>query len=571
MRMKLLVTLLVGATIAVAAGCRGTAPAAVADAIYTNGDVVTIDDAQPSAGAVAVKDGRILAVGPRDSVERAHKGSSTRVVDLAGKTLVPGFLDPHSHYINSLSVANQVNVFAPPAGPGKDVEAIVFELKKFRDARQIPEGEVIMAYGYDENSMPGGRTLSRDDLDKDFPNNPVMVGHTSLHGAVLNSAAFKKYGISAATKTPPGGVIVRKKGSNEPDGLVMETAWLPIFSSLPKPTLEQEVEWTKSGQLVYAAAGVTTAQEGATHGPDLAIMQRAAAAGASIIDVIAFPFIVELDQILKHHPPSSFGQYKNRLKLGGVKITLDGSPQGRTAFFTTPYLVDGPSGQKTWRGELPFPEDTVNAWFKQVYDLGLPLNVHANGDAAIDLLLRAHEHAAAGSLDKDRRTTIIHSQFVRPDQLDKYVAYKMIPSLFTEHTFYFAEAHVRQRGQEQAYFLSPMRTAIDKGLHPTNHTDFNVSPIDQLFVVWTAVNRVSRGGEVIGPDQRVTPLEALKAITIDAAYQYFEEKTKGSIEVGKLADLVILDRNPLTVAPMEIKDIRVVETIKEGKTIYLAR
>ncbi len=568
MRMKLLVTLLVGATIAVAAGCRGTAPAAVADAIYTNGDVVTIDDAQPSAGAVAVKDGRILAVGPRDSVERAHKGSSTRVVDLAGKTLVPGFLDPHSHYINSLSVANQVNVFAPPAGPGKDVEAIVFELKKFRDARQIPEGEVIMAYGYDENSMPGGRTLSRDDLDKDFPNNPVMVGHTSLHGAVLNSAAFKKYGISAATKTPPGGVIVRKKGSNEPDGLVMETAWLPIFSSLPKPTLEQEVEWTKSGQLVYAAAGVTTAQEGATHGPDLAIMQRAAAAGASIIDVIAFPFIVELDQILKHHPPSSFGQYKNRLKLGGVKITLDGSPQGRTAFFTTPYLVDGPSGQKTWRGELPFPEDTVNAWFKQVYDLGLPLNVHANGDAAIDLLLRAHEHAAAGSLDKDRRTTIIHSQFVRPDQLDKYVAYKMIPSLFTEHTFYFAEAHVRQRGQEQAYFLSPMRTAIDKGLHPTNHTDFNVSPIDQLFVVWTAVNRVSRGGEVIGPDQRVTPLEALKAITIDAAYQYFEEKTKGSIEVGKLADLVILDRNPLSVAPMEIKDIRVVETIKEGKTIY---
>jgi predicted amidohydrolase YtcJ len=163
---------------------------------------------------------------------------------------------------------------------------------------------------------------------------------------------------------------------------------------------------------------------------------------------------------------------------------------------------------------------------------------------------------------------VIHSQFVRPDQLDKYVAYKFIPALFTEHTFYFGDTHVRQRGKEQAYFLSPMRAAIDRGLRPTNHTDFNVSPLDQMFVIWTAVNRVSRGGEVIGPDQRVTPMEALEAITINAAYQCFEEATKGSIEVGKLADLVILDRNPLTVDPMAIKDIRVVETIKEGKPIY---
>jgi len=569
MAIRPILVLAVVASAVLATGCK--ARGLTADTIYTGGDIITVNDAQPAVEAVAVKDGKILAVGARSEIDRAYKGPTTTVVDLAGKTLLPGFLDPHSHYINALTVANQVNVFAPPAGPGKDVAAIVAELKKFRDARKIPEGEIIMAYGYDETSMPGGRTLGRDDLDRDFPNNPVMVGHTSLHGAVLNSAALKKYDITAATKTPPGGVIVRKRGSNEPHGLVMETAWLPIFGSLPKPTPAQEVEWSKAGQLLYAAAGITTAQEGATHAPDVALMQRAAAGGADLIDVIAFPFITDLDAILKDNPPSTFGQYKNRFKLGGVKITLDGSPQGRTAFFTTPYLVDGPNGQKNWRGELPFPEETIKGWFKRVYDLGLPLNAHGNGDASIDVLLRAHEHAAAGSLDKDRRTTVIHSQFVRPDQLDKYVAYKMVPSLFTEHTFYFAQAHVKQRGQQQAYFLSPMRTAIDKGLHPTNHTDFNVSPIDQMFVVWTAVNRVSRGGEVIGPDQRVTPLEALKAITINVAYQYFEENTKGSIEVGKLADLVILDKNPLTVAPEEIKDIRVVETIKEGKTIYQAK
>ena len=554
-------------------GCApsGPPPEKTADAIYSGGDIVTVDDAHPSAEAVAVKDGKILAVGSRAEVEKAYKGATTKAVDLAGRTLVPGFLDPHSHYINALTVANQVNVFAPPAGPGKDVDAIVAELKKFRDARKIPEGELIMAYGYDETSMPGGRTLGRDDLDKDFPKNPVMVGHTSLHGAVLNSAALKKYGISAATKTPPGGIIVRKKGSNEPDGLVMETAWIPIFSSLPKPTPEQEVAWSKAGQLLYAAAGLTTAHEGATHAPDVAIMQRAAAGGATLIDVIAFPFILDLDAILKDNPPETFGKYKNHFKLGGVKITLDGSPQGRTAFFTTPYLVDGPDGQKNWRGELPFPQETVNGWFKRVYDMGVPLNVHGNGDAAIDVLLKAHAAAAASSLDKDRRTTVIHSQFVRKDQLDAYVTFRMIPSFFTEHTFYFGETHVRQRGKEQAYFLSPMRAAIDKGLRPTNHTDFNVSPLDQMFVMWSAVNRLSRGGEVIGPDQRVTPLEALKAITINAAYQYFEEKTKGSIEPGKLADLVVLDRNPLKVDKMAIKDIKVVETIKEGKTVYPVR
>jgi predicted amidohydrolase YtcJ len=150
------------------------------------------------------------------------------------------------------------------------------------------------------------------------------------------------------------------------------------------------------------------------------------------------------------------------------------------------------------------------------------------------------------------------------------VAYKITPSFFTLHTFYFADTHVVQRGKDQAFFISPMRAAIDKGLRPTNHTDFVVAPLDQMFVMWSAVERLSRAGVVIGPEQRVTPLEALKAITINAAYQYSEEASKGSLEPGKLADFVILDRNPLKVDPMAIKDIKVVETIKEGKSIYRA-
>jgi predicted amidohydrolase YtcJ len=206
--------------------------------------------------------------------------------------------------------------------------------------------------------------------------------------------------------------------------------------------------------------------------------------------------------------------------------------------------------------------------FKKVYDNNLRLLVHANGDAAIDMVLAAHEHACGGNPSADRRTTVIHSQFVRRDQLEKYGLYGMIPSFYTEHTFFFGDAHLKNRGKTQTYFLSPMRTALDLGLHPTNHTDYNVVPIDQLFVVWSAVNRVSRFGEVIGPDERVTPMEALRAITRSAAHQYFEEDKKGSLEVGKLADMVILDQNPLTTPPMKIKDIRVIETIKEGISVY---
>jgi hypothetical protein len=569
--MKMLLTSALACILCITTGCKNSPDAAqTADTIYFGGQIVTVNDAQPNVEAVAIKDGKILAVGTLAVVEKNNQGSTTQMIDLAGKTLMPGFLDPHSHYISSLSVANQVNVYAPPNGPGKDIPGIVAALKAFRDEHKIPKGVVIQAYGYDENMMPNGIGLTRDDLDVDFPDNPVMVNHVSMHGAVLNSAAFKKYGYSAATKTPPGGIILRKKGSNEPAGLIMETAYLPVFNALPHPTREEEAEWSRAGQMLYAASGITTAQEGLTHAADLALMQRVAASGVHIVDIVSYPFILDLDAVLKDNPPSSFGKYVNGVKLGGVKITMDGSPQGKTAYFTTPYLTGGPGGEKNWRGEPGFPQAQENAWFKKVYDLGLPLNVHANGDATIDMLLKAHEYAAAGDLSKQRHTTVIHSQFVRADQLDKYKAYSITPSFYTEHTFYFGDTHILNRGKVQAFYESPMRAAIDKGLRPTNHTDFVVAPLDQMFVIWTAVNRISRSGVIIGPDQRVTPMEALKAITINVAYQYGEENSKGSIEPGKLADLVILSGNPITVSPDAIKEIKVAETIKEGKSIYKA-
>lgn len=536
--------------------------------VYYNGDILTMVGETPNyAEAIAVKDGKIIFVGSSDEVMEAA-GTGHVMVDLKGKTLMPSFIDPHSHFINSLGMSSQANCSPSPVGEADDVAGIIRALKNLQQDKNIPEGKLIMGYGYDDTVMPEGKLLNRDDLDGAFPNNPVMVMHVSLHGAVLNSKAMEMFNISENTETPPGGIIVRKPGTNEPYGLIMETAFLPIFSNLPKPSEDELMQQLRDGQMIYAEAGVTTAQEGASHLHDVKIIQNGADAGALFIDVVSYPFITEFDSIFKMYTAEDFGKYNNHFKLGGIKITIDGSPQGRTALFTTPYLTGGPSGEENWLGESTFPQETVNQMLKSVYDKGLQSTFHANGDGAIDMCIKAHEYASGDDPTKERRTTIIHSQFVRKDQLDKYVEYKMIPSLYTEHTFFFADAHIKNRGLEQASFISPMKTAIDKGLKPTNHTDFNVAPIDQMMVVWTAVNRVSRNGEVIGAEERVTPYQALQAITTNAAYQYFEEDRKGSLETGKLADMVVLSDNPIKADPITIKDIQVLKTIKEGITIF---
>lgn len=541
-----------------------------ADTIYVGGSILTMSGEQPTyVEALAVKDGKIVYAGGREGALNIQS-DSTMVKDLAGKALLPGFLDGHSHYINSLLVANQCKLYAPPSGPGKDVPSIIAELKNFAADREIPPGEMIMGYGYDDTVMPTGRLLNRDDLDEAFPDHPVRVEHVSMHGAVLNSLALKKYGISAETQTPPGGVIVRKPGTQEPWGLIMETAFLTVLEQSEPMTAQQEIDWTRAGQMLYAEAGITTAHEGASHLPQFQTMKRASDAGANIIDVVAYPFVTEVDKVLAELPVSEWGKYNNHFKVGGVKITLDGSPQGRTAFFTTPYLTGGPGGEENWKGEPTFPQDLANQMVKKVYDLEVPLLLHCNGDAAIDAFLEAYEFARAGDYSRPWNVTTIHTQFIRKDQIPKFVKYNVRPSFYTLHTFYFADAHIKNRGPKQTAYISPMRDAIDAGLRPSNHTDFVVAPLDQMTMLWSAVNRVSRAGSQVGPDQRVTPFEGLKCMTHWAAEQYDELDTKGTLEVGKLADLVILDMDPMKVDPMSIKDIKILETIKEGITIYPA-
>ncbi len=562
--------ILIGTTIIAAVAGQALAQTVPVDLIISGGPILTMEGPTPRyVEAVAVAGGKIAFAGSRDDAMRL-RSSATAMKDLGGKVMLPGFIDPHSHFTDSLSLADRINVSAPPVGPASDPDRIVAELKSGAAKKALKPGELLIGWGYDENLMPEGKVLSRDLLDVAFPDNPVVVVHVSMHGAVLNSKAFEKFGFKDGMPTPDGGIILRKEGSENLQGLVMEAAYLPVLSQLPGPTLENEVEAAKSGQALYAAAGITTAQDGLTYSEQVKQFQRIASKGGWYIDLVAYPFITDLEETWKETPPSAFGKYNGRLKLGGCKITIDGSPQGKTAWFTTPYLTGGPAGQKDWKGEPVMPPAELKAAMQTCYDAGLQVIMHANGDAAVDFLLEAHKEAAGSDVSKDRRTVCVHCQFVRRDQLPLLKQFNIIPSLFSDHTFFFGDTHIANRGKEQASFISPLKSAMAAGTMPTNHTDAFVVPVDQMIVIWTAVNRPTRSGAVLGPDERISAYDALKTITVNAAYQYREEASKGSISAGKLADFVVLSDDPTKVAPMSIKEIKVIETIKEGKTIFSA-
>ena len=541
--------------------------AAPADRIIHGGPIVTVNPAQPTAEAVAIADGRIVAVGSEADVMK-HKGEATEVLDLSGRTLVPGFVDGHSHFFSLIDVQTQALCASPPAGNCTNVAEVIAALKQVQERRKLGPGKFVMGFGYDPELLAERRPPTKQELDAAFPDNPVILVHVSGHGAMLNSKALAMYGVTAATPTPTGGVIGRETGSSEPNGLLFETAFLPIFSKVPGPDGDEAIALLKTGQELYLREGITTAQEGATMKHQVDLLRAFADRGELKLDLVLLPFIAEVDAIFAGKPPKNEPHYRNRLRIGGVKVVMDGSPQGRTAAFTTSYLTDGPAGQKDWRGDLSFPQPVLNDWVKKVYDGGATLFVHCNGDAAIDALLEAHRFASNNDPAKPRGTVGVHSQFIRRDQLEKYKAWNITPSFFTIHCFYFGDTHVANRGRTQADFISPMKSARAIGLRPANHTDFNVAPLDQIFTIHTAVNRTSRSGQTIGADERITPLEALEAVTIDGARLYGEEAKKGSIAVGKLADLVILSENPLTVPPATIRGIRVDETIKEGKTVW---
>nr|WP_289056550.1 amidohydrolase [uncultured Psychrobacter sp.] len=537
--------------------------------IYYNGNIITMEGDQPQlAQALVTQNGKIVYVGSLKHAQNNYKNAAT--VDLQHQTLLPGFIDPHSHFGLVSNTMGQVDLSAPPIGKIDNINKMLRALKAYKKDNNIADGEWIFGWGYDETQLTEDRHPTKEEIDSVLPNNPVYLQHTSGHMGVANSSALAAMDITADSQSPEGGNIARVKGSNEPNGLLQETAMYPLMYQLLKTLEPKQAQFFDQTQDYYAKYGVTTAQDGSTTRDAIQFFQKQADNGKLKIDLVSLAGVSDLDENLADKD-FKWQTYQNGFKVQGTKIIADGSPQGKTAYFTQPYLTPVPDCENDCRGLPSISQEKMNEMFVKAYKNDNQLFIHNNGDAATDMILKAHEYAVkqtGQAADKDRRIVPIHTQFARPDQLAAFKKYNMVPSFFTNHAYFWGDVHIKNLGEKRANSLSPLATVDKMGIPYTNHSDDTVTPVDPLFSVWTAVNRTSRTDQVIGADERITPYQALKAITSNAAYQYFEEDTKGTLAAGKLADLVILDNNPLTIKPADIRNIKVVKTIKEGNTIY---
>lgn len=541
-----------------------TACARTPTTIFTNADILTMNEAAPTAEALAIKGERIIAVGDLEQV-KALAGKNAIVRDLHGKTILPGLIDAHGHFGAGSVVTSFADLSAPPAGPVRNLGDLVDALKSWRAAH--PRAPMIIGWGYDDSLLTERRHPTRDDLDKISAKVPILLLHTSLHLVSCNTPCLKAAGITADTPDPAGGVIRRWPGSHEPNGVLEEKAIMPAMALIPKPSLRQFAKAVKANQMRYASYGITTAQDGAASPEVIKGLKALAMLGQLKIDVVAYPLVSAPGGFDKTLPYSH--DYKKHFRIGGIKLVLDGSPQGKTAWLTKPYYVVPKDMDENYKGYASMKTRDVDQIIRQAFAQNVQLLAHANGDAAADQMLTAIAQANTLEGPADRRPVMIHAQTVRPDQIALMKTENVIPSYFVTHTFYWGDWHRDSVfGPRRAARISPLKSTLDMGVPFTLHNDSPVVPPNMMMLVWSAVNRTTRSGKTLGPEERITPMDALRAITINAAYQYFEEDNKGSLEVGKRADITILSANPTKVPPEEIKEIHVLETIKDGKTIF---
>ena len=485
--------------------------------------------------------------------------------------MLPGFIDAHGHVWNAGFQAVSANLLPPPDGNGNDIPALLDILNEWKSGNEKAIGKYgwIIGFGYDDAQLREKRHPIADELDAISTEVPVLIIHQSGHLAAMNHKALEFTGYNETTKDPEGGVIRRVKGTSIPNGVLEEMAFFqPVFKIFSVLDQEANVKIAYSGLEAYAKQGFTTSQEGRATTDAVTTWRSLAEQDKLIMDVACYPDLqAELDFMITNGTEKD---YTNHFRIAGVKLSLDGSPQGKTAWLTEPYVVPPPGQNMDYKGYPAIPdENDVIALIDSAFKYNWQILAHCNGDAAADQYIRAINDAANKFGNEDRRTVMIHAQTVREDQLDKMKDLEIIPSFFSMHTFYWGDWHRDQTlGKERAYRISPTGSALNRGMIFTEHHDAPVALPNAMGILQSTINRVSRSGDIIGQDQRVSPYIALLSITRWAAYQYFEEDQKGTLSVGKLADMVILDQNPLKVETMKIKDIQVLETIKEGKTIF---
>lgn len=510
--------------------------------LYYNGDILTMENT--SYEAIYVENGLIKKCGNYKDLKQ-YISSDVKLVDLNNKCLMPAFIDSHSHVVALAKTLNLVDLTKCTS-----IDEIIEQFNNFIKITHYPENKLIVGFGYDHNFLKEQRHPHVSELDK-IPY-PTLISHASGHMGVINHKAMQLLKIDDNIKDPIGGKYGRDE-NNQLNGYLEEQAFITTSSKI---NISVDLKKQLLDALnIYASYGITTLQEGYIKKEEFNLLDTLAKENKLFLDIVGYVDIKDNQEIYQQN--KAYHQYQNHFKLGGYKLFLDGSPQGKTAWISRPY-----ENSNDYCGYPIYQDKEVENYVNTALKHHVQLITHCNGDMAAKQLLDAFKN-----IPTDTRPVMIHCQTLRPDQLPQLKNINMIPSFFVNHIYYWGDIHLKNLGK-RAKKISCFNSALKHDLIYTFHQDTPVIMPNMLESVWCACKRITKNGIILGKDERVSVYDALKAVTINSAYQYFEEEYKGSIKEGKHADLIILDKNPCKVEIDEILDINILMTIKNGKIIY---
>ena len=511
--------------------------------LYYNGDILTMENS--SYEAIYIEDGIIKKCGDLATLKQVIP-NDTKLIDLNNNCLMPSFIDSHSHLVSLAKTLNLVDL-----NNSTSIKEIISRFNQYIKITNPEKNKLLVGFGYDHNSLKECRHPLAKDLDQIAY--PVMISHVSGHMGVINTKAMKLFKIDNSISDPAGGKYGRDE-NQQLNGYLEEQAYLMIASKSDETNTnlkEQCLEALK----IYASYGVTTVQEGYMKEEEFSLLASLAKEKKLFLDVVGYVDIKDHQQLYQEN--TLYHQYQNHFKLGGYKLFLDGSPQGKTAWLSQPYLDSG-----DYCGYPIYQDEDVIKYVDYILQNNVQLITHCNGDRATKQLLDAFKNRPTNT-----RPVMIHCQTLRHDQLPQLKTINMIPSFFVNHLYHWGDIHLKNLGS-RAHQISCIHSALKQELPYTFHQDSPVIPPNMLESVWCACKRETKSGIILGKNEQISRYNALKGITINAAYQYFEEKVKGSIAEGKIADLIILDKNPCKVAIDEILKINILKTIKDGLVVY---
>ncbi len=537
--------------------CRSAATKPAADLIVTNARVWTVDPARPRAEAVAVLGERIVAVGAAAEID-SWRGPQTRTIDARGRSLLPGFNDAHVHFIPGGMQLDNVDL-RTTSGPEEFARRIA------ERARSAP-GEWVLGGNWDEQAWSPPVLPSRELIDPLTGETPVFVDRYDGHMALANSAALKLAGITARTADPPGGVIVRDAQGN-PTGLLKDAAMSYVNKVIPAPSPQRRLRAARRAMEYAASHGVTSVQDMNPTYSDIRLYMELAERGELTTRIYAVPMETEWQDQARIGIRRAFGS--SYLRLGGLKGFADGSLGSTTAYFFEPY-ADDPSSRGLLADEM-LPLDAMRDRLTQGDRAGLQLCIHAIGDQAISIVLDLFEEIRKANGPADRRWRIEHAQHVAPRDFRRFADLDVIASMQPYHAIDDGRWAERRIGPERIKTTYAFRTFLEHKVRLAFGSDWPVAPLDPLQGLYAAVTRATLDGRHPAgwvPEQKIGLEEAIAAFTAGAAYAEFQEREKGTIAPGKLADMVLLDADIFAVEPAELRRVRADVTILGGKVVY---